>query len=501
MKLLFSTPLDQVLADRWHRIDAAYRKAFLWALLINLLAFGYEMTKLTLNHDDVTHIFIQDTILGHYLGRFGLGWLHYYTQNAYFMPFLQMAEGMVWMSVYGLLIAKLWDVRKTADIVLINAVVSVFPFMTQIYQYNTAMATYPLAHVLGAAAVFLSVRGKPVPVALAALLYVAAFSIYQSVVANAATLFLLWGLATLMFGEARGSALSGKMIRSTLGALIAVVVGGVIYVAIVSTMDIQFDRYQEAGEAFTLSENISFLGALSEVVKGTRGFFLWPENYFPAYLKNLQLVFLAGAAALCVWIPQGLAKKVAALGLFGAALFAPRLLQIIHPSGHYHNLALTAYAVLIAGLVMIVIRAGSILARNLALVLASILIAGYILQCNWISTVDQLNTYAHTSTLNQIISRVWSLPAEQWDGGKVVVVGSYNMPAGYPFKGATGVATEYIDAAHMQNLARLMRKDINFVPLDKTMPAVAHYAATHPVWPHQGSVGAVDGVAVVVLSK
>lgn len=501
MKLLMSTPLDQVLADKWHSIDSSYRKAFFWALLINLLAFGYEMTKLTLNHDDVTHIFIQDTILGHYLGRFGLGWLHYYTQSAYFMPFLQMTEGMVWMSLYGLLVARLWGLRKTMDIVLIAAVMSVFPFMAQIYQYNTAMATYPLAHLLGAAAVFLSVRAKPVPVAMAALLYVAAFSIYQSVVANAATLFLLWGLATLLFGEERGSALSGKMIRSTVGALIAVIVGGVIYVAIVSTMDIQFDQYQEAGEAFALSENISFLGAVTEVVKGTRGFFLWPENYFPAYLKDLQLVFLFCAAVICAWIPQGLAKKIVALGLFAAVLFAPRLLQVIHPSGHYHNLALTAYAVLIAGLVMIVIRAGSILVRNLAVVFASVMIAGYILQCNWISTVDQLNTYAHTSTLNQIISRVWSLPVEQWDGGKVVVVGSYNMPAGYPFKGATGVATEYIDAAHMQNLARLLRKDINFVPLDKTMPAVAQYAATHPAWPHSGSVGAVDGVAVVVLSK
>lgn len=501
MKPLLSTPLDQVLADQWYSIDPYYRKAFLWVLVINLLAFGYEMTNLTLNHDDVTHIFIQDTILGHYLGRFGLGWLHYYTQNAYFMPFLQMAEGMILMSIYGLLVSRLWGVQKAMDIVLIASIVSVFPFMAQIYQYNTAMATYPLAHLFGAAAVFLSVKGRVVPVAMATLLYVAAFSIYQSVVANAATIFLIWGLATLLFGEERGSLFFRKMIQSILGTLIAVIAGGLIYLAIVSAMNIQFDQYQDAEKAFTLSEGISLLGAVSEVVKGTRSFFLWPESYFPYYLKYLQMVFLASAAVICVWIPKGLAKKISALGLLSAALFAPRLLQIIHPSGHYHNLALTAYAVVIAGLVMIVVRAGSILVRNLALVFASVLIAGYILQCNWISTVDQLNTYAHTSTLNQIISRVWVLPAEQWDGGKVVVVGSYDMPHGYPFKSATGVATAYIDASHMQNLARLMRKDITFVPLDKTMPSVAQYAATHPVWPHSGSVGVVDGVAVVVLSK
>jgi hypothetical protein len=54
----------------------------------------------------------------------------------------------------------------------------------------------------------------------------------------------------------------------------------------------------------------------------------------------------------------------------------------------------------------------------------------------------------------------------------------------------------------MQKLARLMRKDIRFVPLDRTgMPAVARFAATRPVWPHPDSVGVVDGVAVVVLSR
>jgi len=68
MRSPLDTPLEQLLANAWNGIDPAYRKAFLFILAINLLAFGFEMTNLTLHHDDVAHIFIQDTILGHYLG-------------------------------------------------------------------------------------------------------------------------------------------------------------------------------------------------------------------------------------------------------------------------------------------------------------------------------------------------------------------------------------------------------------------------------------------------
>ena len=60
--------------------------------------------------------------------------------------------------------------------------------------------------------------------------------------------------------------------------------------------------------------------------------------------------------------------------------------------GHYHSLTLTAYALLIAATVMIAMRAGRVLGRNVSIVGAFVLVGGYLLQCNWISTVNYLNT-------------------------------------------------------------------------------------------------------------
>src|ERR1700756_1494144 len=87
MRSLAATPLDVLVAGWWSRIDPVHKKGFFAAVVVSLLAFGFQMTNLILHHDDVLQIFIEDTILGHFLGRWSLGWLHLYTQNDYFMPF------------------------------------------------------------------------------------------------------------------------------------------------------------------------------------------------------------------------------------------------------------------------------------------------------------------------------------------------------------------------------------------------------------------------------
>jgi hypothetical protein len=501
MRSLFNTPLDSIANSWWESIDAASRKAFFAAIIVNLLAFGFEATNLTLHHDDVGQIFIQDTILGHYLGRFGAGWLHYYTQNHYFMPFLQMAEGILLMSAYGVLVAHFWGARNTMDIAVIAAILCVFPYMAHVYQYNTSVAINPLAHLLVAVAVMLSTRATIRHGAIAALLYIAAFSIYQSVAANAATIFVVWLLSTILFGDDGQRTAATRTIRSTIAVVASVAAGGLLYLAIVSMMHIDFDTDHSAEEAFRLGGALNLLVAISEIWRGTRSFFVWPESYFPDYLKTIQGAFLATAGIACLWLPKQPAKKIAAGLLFVLGIFAPRALQLLHPDGSYHSLALTAYAVLVAGAVMITLRAGRTAARNLSMILAILLVGGYVIQCNWISTVNYLNTAAHFNTLTQVLARLRSLPDVQWDGKKVAVVGRYEMPSGYPFKISAGVATKFMDAQHMNMMARLLRDEATFVEADPSMPSILEFAATHGQWPRPNSVGVVDGTGVVVFSN
>jgi hypothetical protein len=157
--------------------------------------------------------------------------------------------------------------------------------------------------------------------------------------------------------------------------------------------------------------------------------------------------------------------------------------------------------VLVAGTVMIVTTAGRAAWRNLSTIVATVLIAGYVMQCNWISTVNYLNTLAHFNTLTQVLARLRSLPDAEWDGKKVAVVGRYDMRSDYPFKLSTGVANKFMDVDHLNALARVMRDEAVFVAADQAMPRVLEYAAKHAPWPDPRSVAVIDGVGVVVFSN
>ena len=493
-------PIDRLLSLWWQRIDVSCRRAFYIAVAVSILAFGFEMTNLTLHHDDVLQIFIQDTILGHFLGRFSLGPFYYYTQSSYFMPFLQMCEGIALMAIYGLLVARFWGLQRTMDMALVAAVLCVFPYLANMYQYNTAMAAYPLAHLLAAGAMVVASRGTVAGTLLGAVLVTAALSIYQAVIANAATLFLIFLVVRVLFKRRDEPFVSRPMIRAVVGVAMAALLGGVLYLVCVSFVDVSYDAEQAADKAFSLS-GVDIVRGVKDALEGTRRFLLWPENYFPGYLKGIQLIFLAMAGFACLWVPSRLWQKAAAAATLLVAALAPRLVQLVHPEGNYHSLTLTAYALLVAGALAIVLRAAPVLIRNAAAVLACIMIAAYVIQCNWVSTVNYLNTMAHFATMTQLLAKIRSLPDPQWDGTKIAVVGAYDMPNEYPYKPATGIASKFIDAEHMNHLARLLRDKATFVQADQTMPKVLEYAATHAPWPNPASVGIVDGLGVIVLSK
>jgi len=100
-----------------------------------------------------------------------------------------------------------------------------------------------------------------------------------------------------------------------------------------------------------------------------------------------------------------------------------------------------------------------------------------------------------------VLSRVRSAPDRQWDGKTIAVFGRYDMPSDYPFKPAVGVANMFMDAEHMNMLARLTRDKAIFLRGDQTSQKVRDYAAHLAVWPDPSSIGVADGVAVIVMSR
>ena len=226
-----------------------------------------------------------------------------------------------------------WGARRALDIALVAAIVCVFPYMASVYQYNSVMIAYPLAHLLVASGVVLSARVRVVPLVLAALFFFLAFSIYQAVLANAVTVFLVWLLTRAVFSGEPGTAPVGTLVRAAGAVLVAIAVGGILHVLFVSSLHIPFDSAQGADQAFSLrsrlENGLQLAYAASEVLRGSRAFFVWPEAYLSQPVKALQGVLLLGAAVGCVVLPRKPAAKLAALALLGLVMLAPRVMQFL----------------------------------------------------------------------------------------------------------------------------------------------------------------------------
>ena len=326
-------------------------------------------------------------------------------------------------------------------------------------------------------------------------------SIYQSVIANAAVILVIWLLAQIVQANREDASSRVTLLRASGWALAAPLAGGLLYVLAVSQIGYEARTYQHVDEAFSFEHALQPQLVVPAIIAGSKAFFLYPENYFPEFLKKLQLLLIAGGALAATLLSSGAKNKTLACLLIAAAAVSPRLLQFIHPTGQFHNLTLTAYAVLVAGLISILLKSRSNPVRSISILLCGALIWGFTVQCNWISTVGYLNHQAHFSLTNRILARLDALPADAWDGRSVAVFGRYAMPAEYPFLKATGIAPDFVDSDHMYFLARILRDKTSFIETDSAPAAAKEYALSHKPWPHQDSVGIAGGVAVVILSS
>lgn len=495
----FNQTIEQFMVSLWMRTPQEYRRATPWIILIGILGFGFEMTNLSLHHDDVAQFFHTGQT-GHALGRYGYSWIHYYFQQNYYAPFFQVILGVLALTIYGLCVAATWQTTRTLDVVLVGSTLAVFPYMAQHYSYNTSLLPFSIAHAMSAAAILLCMRFNALRFISAIVLMGFAFSIYQSVIGNAIALACFATVASLINTNNQTSSIKESIGRALAIPLVAVIFGGILYLGMVAIIGIPTSTYQNADKAFTVPDTINIGMTLRLVIEGTRSFLFWPENYFPAGLKAIQLGLIAAAALACLFQPVSIAKKVVLAICAVGGLLAPRALQILHPLGTYHNLTLTAYGMVVAGAVMLALRARSNFWRNLICVATIALIFKYVMLSNWISTVNYLNYSAHQSVLTQILTRIRDFPPATITQPEVAVIGTLKMPDAYPFLSQTGIATDYISLNHLGKFSALMGQPVKFVGADHLPQPVLEVIKSVPVWPAPGSVFNAGGTVVVVLS-
>ena len=198
------------------------------ALALAAIAFGFELTNPTLGVDDFTYLDIPFTWDPFWIGRGSWGGLlvQYLTPGGWMTPFVSLVIGILLQLLTAVLIGWALGVRALSPLqqALLYALFVAFPYFACQMAFNYVQIAYPLASLLMACGVLLTLAGGTGRSVCAAIAIAFAISIYQGSLSVLAPVALL---APLAVAEPRGRAIVGRYGR----VLIAVLAGGALYFA------------------------------------------------------------------------------------------------------------------------------------------------------------------------------------------------------------------------------------------------------------------------------
>ena len=165
----------------WNSIDATYKNAFWLVMVFSLLAWGAELVNHTDNVDDYIQSMIHSPMVWTQLGRWGADILYFYGLGGWYMPTLHLLIGLI-VNTSTILIAIYYfsHGRKTSlsNIVLPAGLYVTFPYLTDVFGFNTAQVLIPLSNLLVICGYILA-RKELFPFLISALSMTLAASLYQ----------------------------------------------------------------------------------------------------------------------------------------------------------------------------------------------------------------------------------------------------------------------------------------------------------------------------------
>jgi hypothetical protein len=505
---VFNTQIDRLVIAKWQEIDPNYKRIFFIFFMLNIFSYGFEMTNLILNYDDVVHFFeTEHPARGVAVGRWLWGVVHYFFLNQYFLPLVSLPISISCMFFYGYFICRIWQLTDVVSIFFIIVILSLFPYMADIYTFNSCALPYALSHGLAAAGIYVALKDRWFHIILGAFLISLSIAGYQTVISSIAVIVVFFGIISLNIEIGPNN--FKETLRNVLKIILAVLIGFILYFASVKISlyitGMHLAAHGGADSMFSLKSKSLFAG-FSKAFSGTTDFLFSSEAYFPLYIKAIYTMFMSlSIIFLLKNIKNSRLKSLFSILLLTSAIFLARFLQIVNPDAHYPARTLTSYAVLYAGCFMICTKFDSIFLRNLVLIGASIMCLGFIYQNNQKFVTGLQNTRAEQAFISRIIARAEQLPGYSKLKHKVFAsIGRLPRGAlynGYPFSGPPGI--NLFSATGRSTIIpalRLMRIDA-IPPTIKQMRIAEEYARTHRAWPHPDSVAIVDDVVVIVLSN
>lgn len=183
--------------------DRPKKIAFLSAVVIGLLVHMYKFTNTLLITDSLSNFYASQNILGS--GRWFLE-IACAPSTFFDLPWITGLFSLFWIAAATVIIADLFRMEKTVQIILTGGLMAVFPAVTEIFFYQYTADGYMFAMFLAALSVRLTTVGqKKIRYWIAAAICLTcACGIYQTYVSFALILMIAYLITILLDGKHKG---------------------------------------------------------------------------------------------------------------------------------------------------------------------------------------------------------------------------------------------------------------------------------------------------------
>lgn len=421
----------------------------------------------------------------------------------------------------GILLARLWRIENLLVAGLVAAMISIFPF-------NSDIITFHIRHFSTTSGVLLSILGagflifadkRPRYYLYACIALVLSYAIYQSHVSNALVVLMFAAVFRLLDGD-RDSAVFKDLVIQFMVVLVSVVV---YFITFKISLEITgVDITNKKAHYNIESGNIKSIGNLVDnfidMLATTKGFFTHRSPFFPLITKQIfVLMVIYVIVMMMLQKTLSVKQKLLALLLAAGISFAPWSTSLIRAEFTARASMLYSFAIIYAGVIVLAYRLSNREQLKKLIIAASVFMivvftfqmtkSGYYREMQWMFD-------------NNLAARI---TARIEDEGLVkkarirknrvpIYVNGRIRKEHRPFtediankKFFTNTSRDGVTDSQIIRFAQLMNlhsAEKNFITAKKHMvrKSTKQKIKEMPRWPAKGSVDVINGIVVVNLS-
>lgn len=507
-----------LIQQRWNDIPEAWKKAFFWSLLVNIIFYFYDLAQFPLGDHDVGYMDGISLLSGGRAGR-------------WFLPFLHLLDGHVQIPVYTTLLAmasliiagmtavRLW--KPDAGFLPLFAgavIVSCHPAVTDFHYYHYMVLGFTSGALFIVLSIHCSLRTtwkQPWRVAGAIILATIGLGSYQSAVMTWTTCMCGYLLIQLAAWDGDMTQLRNRLLTIVMPT-VCMLAACLLYslsLALYPLVGLSLNLYQ-----FETTAGTDLFARLGELVRISWTHLFLPQGFVSGWFKGLFLLAMPLAfMALCASTratAHNMLRKGLLLLFFLLLPLATKSQFIISSSNQWHLYRFMAYGdtYLYAFLLVILLTGSVVIFRNLGLLLLVLAIP-----CMGVNLLDQQVRHVRSvehdmAVLNRVIGRIEALPdydpARTYNlvqfGRTLPYLGSSpEMGTHNPLVGRT-VSQTWNPGFELWHLSRYLKLGtrMNEYGTDKALLTKAlSFAQGRQAFPAQGSIGIVDETIVLVFDE